>query len=151
VAVERLIGPVVDSAQRSMDGRVIEAHLSPGMAAVSADAELAQTVLRHLLDNAAKYSAPGMPIVVRAEAAANQVRVCVSDSGPGLREDELARVFERHFRGARTRDAVPGLGIGLAIARDIVLAHGGRIWAESTPSRGTTFTFTLPLATEPPR
>jgi two-component system sensor histidine kinase KdpD len=151
VAVERLIGPVVDSAQRSMDGRVIEAHLSPGVAAVSADEELAQTVLRHLLDNAAKYSAPGKPILVRAEAAANQMRVSVSDSGPGLQEDELAHVFERHFRGARTRDAVPGLGIGLAIARDIVLAHGGRIWAESTPGAGTTFTFTLPIATEPPR
>jgi two-component system sensor histidine kinase KdpD len=151
IAAAELIARAVQSSQQLVNGRVLDLRLAPGLPPVSADEDLAQTVLRHLLDNAAKYSAPGEPIVIRAESAEGQVRISVADRGPGLAEEELARVFERHYRGPRTRDAVPGLGIGLAIARDIVAAHGGRIWAESTPREGTTVTFTLPVAAEPKR
>jgi signal transduction histidine kinase len=104
------------------------------------------TVLRHLLDNAVKYSAPGTAIRVEAESEGGQVRITVADRGPGLREEELSRVFEKYYRAVRGRDGVPGAGMGLAIARDIVTAHGGKMWAESLPGEGTRFHFTLPAA-----
>lgn len=149
VAAGQLIAAAVEDLQRSLDSRVVDVQVAPGLAAVSADADLVRTVLRHLLDNAAKYSGPGQPIMIRAEAAENQVRISVADRGPGMGEAELTHLFERYYRGARTRDAVPGMGIGLAIARDIIAAHGGHIWAESTPGAGTTVTFTLPAEPEP--
>jgi K+-sensing histidine kinase KdpD len=149
LAVPPLIARAVQQSERLVNGRGIAVRVAEGLPLLSADADLLCTVLRHLLDNAAKYSEPGGAIVIDADAIPGQVRIRVTDRGPGLAEDEMERVFERHYRGARTRDAVPGMGIGLAIARDIVTAHGGRIWAASTPAGGTTITFTLPAATEP--
>lgn len=151
VAADQMIARAVREAQPLLNGRTLQVQVAPNLPPVSADENLARTVLRHLLDNAAKYSAPGSPIVIRGQAIEGQIRISVADRGPGLTAGELEHIFDRHYRGARTRDAVPGMGIGLAIARDIVSAHGGRIWAESTPGEGTTVTFTLPVAPEPPR
>ncbi len=145
-AVDTLIRGAAEDARRVLDGRGLDVRESGPLPRVSADAELIRTVLRHLLDNAAKYSAPGGRIVVSAEQAGSGVSIRVADSGPGLSETEVERIFERYYRGARTRDAVPGMGIGLAISREIVAAHGGRLWAESSQGQGTTFVFTLPLA-----
>lgn len=149
LAVHPLIARAVDQSQRLVNGWGIAVRVAEGLPLLSADEDLLCTVLRHLLDNAAKYSEPGGPIVISADAIPGHVRIRVADRGPGLPEDELERVFERHYRGAPTRDTVPGMGIGLAIARDILTAHGGRIWAESLPGPGTTITFTLPVAAEP--
>lgn len=151
VAADQMIARAVREAQPLLNGRTLQVQVAPNLPAVSADEDLARTVLRHLLDNAAKYAAPGSPILIRSEAIEGQIRISVTDRGPGLTTDELERIFDRHYRGARTHDAVPGMGIGLAIARDIVSAHGGRIWAESSPGEGTTVAFTLPAAAEPPR
>lgn len=145
-AVDALIRGAVEDAQRLLDGRALDVRATGPLPRVSADAGLIRTVLRHLLDNAAKYSAPGGRIVVSAEQAANGVSIRVADSGPGPSDAELQRIFERNYRGARTRDAVPGMGIGLTISRDIVAAHGGRLWAESSPGQGATFVLTLPPA-----
>ncbi|MGH9793397.1 MAG: sensor histidine kinase [Candidatus Acidiferrales bacterium] len=145
-AVDTLIRGGVEDARRVLDGRRLDVRENGPLPRVSADAELIRTVLRHLLDNAAKYSAPGGRIVVSAEQGENGVSIRVADSGPGLSEKETERIFERYYRSARTRDAVPGMGIGLAISREIVAAHGGRLWAESSPGQGTTLVFTLPLA-----
>jgi two-component system sensor histidine kinase KdpD len=143
---ESLIRDAIEDSKRLLEGREIQVRTEPNLPPVSADAELAGTVLRHLLDNAAKYSPPGTPIRVVAQVEDAQVRITVTDRGPGLSEQELSRVFEKYYRSARTRDAVPGAGMGLAIARDIVQAHGGKMWAESTPGQGARFHFTLPLA-----
>lgn len=145
-SVDGLIAGAVTASEKVLDGRPVQVNVEPGVSSVLADRGLIETVLRHLLDNAAKYSTPGKPIHVRAAGDEGHVQVRVTDLGPGLDDAELSQVFERNYRGARTRDSVPGLGMGLAIAREIVVAHGGRIWAESSLGHGSTFTFTLPTA-----
>ena len=145
---EELIQTVLNHSRRLLDGRAVQVRVAPALPLISADADLIRTVLRHLLDNAAKYSAPGKPIEIHAHREENQVQIRVTNHGPGLGDAELPKVFERYYRGARTEDAVPGMGLGLAIARDIIVAHGGRIWAESSPGDGTSFLFTLPVAAE---
>jgi signal transduction histidine kinase len=84
---------------------------------------------------------------VRAEAREDGIVFAVTDRGPGIREEERERVFEKFYRCDKDRRRIPGTGMGLAIAREIVQAHGGRIWAESTPE-GSRFCFSLPLAPE---
>jgi two-component system sensor histidine kinase KdpD len=96
-------------------------------------------VLSNLLENAFKYAPPGTEVRVVARTADGAVRVSVVDHGPGIPPDEQGMVFDRFYRGAR------GIGLGLAVARGLVEAHGGKIWAETTPGGGATISFTLPL------
>jgi signal transduction histidine kinase len=144
---EALIRGAVEESRPLLQGREIRVRVPAALPSLDVDAELIRTVLRHLLDNAAKYSSPGTPIQVSAEWdwEGEQVRISVADQGPGLREEELSHVFDKYYRGARTRDSAPGIGMGLAIARDIIAVHGGRIWAESSPGQGARFAFTLPV------
>jgi signal transduction histidine kinase len=81
---------------------------------------------------------------VRAREDGGHVHVTVTDRGPGIAEADLPRIFDRYYRGQRHEGE--GLGLGLFIVRKLVEAHGGRIWAESRPGEGATFTFTLPAA-----
>jgi histidine kinase len=134
---------------------------------VLADAARLMRVLRNLLDNALRYTPAGGRVWVAAELAAQAelpaVHVSVQDTGPGLPEGDAERVFERFYRSApsrmraerggssqvgQKRPAVPptGAGLGLTIARGLVQAHGGRMWAENVPGAGAAFHFTLPLA-----
>ncbi len=102
-------------------------------------------VLDNVLGNAAKFSPRDQPIDVRIERRDGNVVVAVTDRGDGIAPEDLKRIFDRYTRAARHSGTVPGAGIGLAIAREIVAAHGGRIWAESAgPGRGSTFTIALP-------
>jgi two-component system sensor histidine kinase KdpD len=149
-SAEALIRGALEDTRRLLEGREVRVGIASGLPPVTADVELIRTVLRHLLDNGAKYSSQGKPIRISAEVEGQQVRISVTDQGPGLSEQELSRVFEKYYRGAGTRELVPGIGMGLAIARDIVVAHGGRIWAESSPGQGSRFSFTLPPAREGP-
>jgi signal transduction histidine kinase len=117
---------------------------------VFADRERVHQVLFNLLDNAVRFTPEGGRVTVSASRHNGSVDVAVADTGPGIAAEDLARVFERFYRvdESRSRDD-GGTGIGLAIARSVVEAHGGRIWAESEPGRGTTFTFELPAAPPP--
>jgi K+-sensing histidine kinase KdpD len=142
--VASLIAGAHQHAERLLDGRDVEVRIEPGVPTVWADSELIGTVLRNLLGNAAKYSTPGKPIEIHGYEKEGQIMISVVDHGPGLSEDELIRVFEPYYRSPATANVVSGMGMGLAIAKNIVAAHGGRIWAESWPGRGATFTFTLP-------
>lgn len=107
--------------------------------------EIAQ-VLSNVIENASKYTSPGTEIAIRATRAAGEVRVEVADCGPGLPPEALERVFERFYRldGQNVRSG--GTGLGLAVAKGLVEAHGGRIWAENRPVGGARFVFTLPAA-----
>jgi signal transduction histidine kinase len=123
---------------------------------VDADPARIEQVLRNLLDNAVKYSPQGGMIVVRGELRERasfaeterqgEVVVSVADQGMGIAPEHLNRLFEKFFRvESEVGRRVNGTGLGLPIARAIVEAHGGRIWAESKLGQGSTFTFTLPL------
>jgi signal transduction histidine kinase len=123
----------------------LEAPAEPVRMAIG-EARFAQ-LLDNLIANAMKYSPPGAPIVVKIAVVDTVGKITVTDHGIGIPREHLARVFDRFYRVGGTADAVAGQGLGLSICKEIVNAHGGRIWAESEgPGRGSTFTFTLPLA-----
>jgi signal transduction histidine kinase len=104
-------------------------------------------VLRNLLDNALTHTPPGGEIAVAAHTEGQWVEVSVRDTGSGIATEDLPYVFERFYRDDRSRSrATGGAGLGLAIARQLVEAHGGRIWVESTEREGSTFTFALPTS-----
>jgi two-component system sensor histidine kinase KdpD len=111
------------------------------------DPELLGELIKQLLDNAQKYSAPGKPIAIGAEEQNGLVRITVRDEGPGLTELEQGRIFDKFYRARRDGGGVPGTGMGLAIAREIAEAHGGTVRVESQPGQGSLFTVTLPAAT----
>ncbi len=119
-------------------------------ARIEGDPDRLQRVLRNLLDNALRHTPAGGTIQVQAASADGQVQVSVSDSGPGVAEADLERIFDRFYRGelSRRRDgtsaATSGAGLGLAIARGLVQAHRGRIWAEPSPLGGVSVQIRLP-------
>lgn len=121
----------VDSAAEPMVARV--------------DPSRVAQVLDNFLGNAVKYSPEGCPINVAVTGSESEVVVAVTDGGEGLRTEDLEKVFERGYRATRGGTAVAGHGLGLAISKIIVAAHGGRIWAASDgPGRGSTFSVALP-------
>ena len=112
--------------------------------AVCADADRICQVLGNLIGNAIKFTPRGGRITLAARREGREVRVSVTDQGPGIPAADLERVFEPYWQAKST--ARLGAGIGLKIAKGLVEAHGGRIWVESKVGEGTTFTFTLPVA-----
>jgi signal transduction histidine kinase len=114
---------------------------------VQGDREQLRQLIVILVDNALRYTPQGGSVDVDVARSANQATVTVTDSGIGIEQAALRRVFDRFYRAddARNRDS-GGAGLGLSIARQLVEEHGGRITAESSPGRGSTFTVTLPLA-----
>jgi two-component system sensor histidine kinase KdpD len=108
-----------------------------------------EQVLANLLDNAVEYTPPDTPIEITARANAQEVVVEIADRGPGLPPGTEKRVFDKFFRAARG-DSRRGIGLGLAISRGIIEAHGGRIAAANRLGGGAVFTITLPRTGEPP-
>src|SRR5258706_86300 len=109
---------------------------------------LVEQVLSNLLENAARYAPPGTEVTVRAVAVAgtDEVEVAVVDHGPGVAEGERERIFDEFYRPRVEGRGPVGTGMGLAIVKGIVEAHGGRIWVEPTPGGGATFALRLPVA-----
>jgi K+-sensing histidine kinase KdpD len=117
----------------------------PKFPCVEADPHWIKQVFRNILDNAIKYSPDGGLVVIKGEVRANDVVVSVSDQGIGISPEDLIPLFEKYFR-VKTQAGIniPGTGLGLPIARVIIEAHGGRIWAESKLGQGTTMSYSLP-------
>ena len=138
-AIESMGGMVVDS------GVELESAGAPD-SLVMADADAMNQVFGNLVENALKYAKAGKRIRVGAQLLESEVEFYVQDFGPGIASEHLGRIFERFYRvdKARSRES-GGTGLGLAIVKHIVLAHGGRIWAESELGAGAAFHFTLPL------
>jgi PAS domain S-box-containing protein len=131
-------------AQAAAAGLRLAVDAAPGLPTVLGDPDRILQVLGNLLGNAIKFTPTGGRVALRASALRDGVELSVSDTGPGIGPDQLARVFDRFWQAKSARRA--GAGLGLAIAKGIVEAHGGRIRADSEPGVGTTFSFTLPLA-----
>jgi PAS domain S-box-containing protein len=124
----------------------ISAEIPAGLPQVNGDRDRLDQVLSNLLGNAFKFTPEGGRVMVRARKVDDSVQITVEDSGPGIPAADLPRIFDRYWRGDRaSRD---GAGLGLAICKGIVDAHGGNIWVESTVGRGTTFRFTVPCAAD---
>jgi signal transduction histidine kinase len=112
---------------------------------VTADRTRLEQVAANLIDNAVKYTPPGGRVDVEVRRAGDSALLRVRDTGPGIPPDELPRIFDRLFRGDRSR-AERGLGLGLSLVKAVVEAHGGTVDVVSEPGRGSTFTVSLPLA-----
>lgn len=128
-------------------GIELELKVPADLPAAWGNADRLQQVLINLLDNALRHTPRGGKVSVSGEPRNGQLVLSVEDTGPGIPPEDLPYIFERFYKveKARTRTTA-GTGIGLAIVKGVVEAHGGRVWAESTPGQGTTFTFTLPAA-----
>jgi two-component system sensor histidine kinase KdpD len=142
------IRAVLVQMESAVEGRDVRLDIEGDLPPVLADLEMIQLVLRHLIDNAAKYSPPGSPISISAHVGGHGMVVGIRNEGEGISEWESSKIFEKSYRGIGVRERVPGTGMGLAIARDIVLAHGGQIRIESVPGQGADFFFSIPLAAE---
>jgi len=124
-------------------GRVAVA-VAPEVPCVDADPARVERVLLNLVANALKYSPEGSGVRIDAVLRGPEVQVAVQNSGPGIDPEDLPRLFERFYRGRRSQRH-DGLGLGLYIVQVMVQAHGGRVWVDSRPGEGATFTFTLPV------
>ena len=147
-SLEEIIGAAIKSSHTALGARQVTVRIDPDVPLVECDAVLIERVLANLLENAGKYTPPLSPVQIRVHNVGSEVQVDVHDHGPGITRGREEIIFEKFTRGA-AESATPGVGLGLAICRAIVQAHGGRIWAEPGGGAGATFSFTLPLATPP--
>jgi two-component system sensor histidine kinase KdpD len=146
VAVPDVVHACLDRMSGLLDGRSTDVNLPAGVPAMSADPELAGLALRQLISNAVKYSPPGSKIEISSRRCEDMVVISVCDEGPGISPNEADAIFDRYYRGCRVQGSVPGTGMGLSIARDIIAAHGGRLWVNNRTQKGAEFAFTLPIA-----
>jgi two-component system sensor histidine kinase KdpD len=144
--VRELIETTVEEMRPLLRDHPLEVSVGPEMARVSLDRELVHRVLRHLIENAASYSPAGSSIEVSAVRDEHRLLVTVADRGPGIEPGEQPFVFDKFFRGKKQRSHAAGTGMGLAIVKAILEAHGGGIELKSQPGKGARFTFWLPLA-----
>jgi len=133
----------------SLRTRTIDVRLPKDLPPVPIDAVLIEQVLINILENAAKYTSKGSPLEISAERTDGVVVVAVADRGPGVPREHLEEIFEKFYRLPREGES-GGAGLGLAICRGIVEAHGGRIWAENREGGGAVFRFSIPIEGTPP-
>ena len=147
-AIEEVVGSALRASARALQQHVVSTALAADLPLVRFDAVLIERVLCNLLENAAKYTPAGSNIAISAQVHSALIEVTVYDDGPGLPPGREEALFEKFTRGER-ESAKPGVGLGLAICRAIIEAHGGTIAACASPSSGAGFVFSLPLGTPP--
>jgi PAS domain S-box-containing protein len=149
VDFDALVRECVEHQRTSAPDRVIDLKCIGSFPKVDLDPVRIEQVVGNLLGNALKYSDPGTPVRVEVRGADGELRVAVTNAGPGIAAEDLPKVFDRYYRTAAARSSgVRGMGLGLYIAKGVIEAHGGRIWVESR-SGETTFQFSLPACAEP--
>jgi two-component system, OmpR family, sensor histidine kinase KdpD len=145
IFIEDVIGSTVRRMDRSLQSFALRTSIRSTLPPVLADPIQISQVLYNLLENSIRFSPPGSELLISAARWHSMVEVRVTDHGPGIDEEVRERVFEEFYSRPAGRGR-GGTGLGLAIARAIVLAHGGKIWAEVAPGGGTSIVFQLPIA-----
>ena len=146
--LEEVVGSALKALSGVLDPQRVRVSLPEDLPMLQVDAVLIERVLCNLLENAVKYTPPGTPIEIAAQASSEWVRVTIDDRGPGLPKGREQAIFQMFERG-RKEAATPGVGLGLAICRAIVEAHGGTIRGETRAQGGARFTFELPRGVPP--
>lgn len=146
--VSEVLARVVEHFETQCTGRVVRVHVAKDLPRVSADKELLALALRQLMDNALKYSPPATPIMITADLEADRVVIRVQDRGPGIPNRDRDRIFDKFYRRGSSKNGVPGTGLGLYIAREILRTHGGDLRIEGEPGEGSEFCAALPLPKE---
>jgi two-component system sensor histidine kinase KdpD len=146
--LEEVVGAALDSARSMLKQHRVEVQVPADLPLVRIDALLIERVLVNLLENASKYTPAGSNVTLSAEVIRDQLKVSVSDNGPGLPVGREEALFQKFTRG-HPESATPGVGLGLAICRAIIESHHGKIVAINRPGGGVTFSFTLPLGSPP--
>lgn len=144
VAASQLVAEALELVRPLLDGYELEVQQPATLPAVRADRDRVNQVFSNLVGNAIKFTPRGGRITIGAAAANGEVVFRVADTGQGMSEAQLRHLFDRFWQGDRKDRR--GAGLGLAIAKGIVEAHGGRIWVESALGAGTTFYFSIPTA-----
>lgn len=148
VEIESVLKSAVSNFNGRGDERLRGLDGLPVLPKVFVDAEMMSLALRQLIDNALKYSPPFSEILLRADSEPDRVVIRIIDHGPGIPERDRDKIFEKFYRRASVRDRVPGSGLGLHIAREIVRAHGGELWVEEGQNAGSQFCLALPCFLE---
>lgn len=144
--IRELLDVTVEEMRGLLRGRPVEVDVETGMPAVSMDRDLIRRALRHLIENAVRYSPPGSAISLAAKRDEYRLLIEVIDHGPGIDAAEQPFVFDKFFRGRQHRSSAKGTGMGLAIAKAIMEAHAGGISVSSNPGKGACFTLWVPIA-----
>jgi two-component system sensor histidine kinase KdpD len=147
--IEEVLGAALNRLDESLRDRAVKTDLPDDLPMVAIDGVLMEQVFMNLLENALKYTPRGTPIDIGVRHEGGALVVAVTDAGPGIAAGEEEHIFEKFYR-VDQRGKQGGSGLGLTIARGIVEAHGGRIWAESVPGGGAAFRFTIPFVGTPP-
>jgi two-component system sensor histidine kinase KdpD len=146
--LEEVVGSALNRMEEALAGRHVQIELAPDLPLVPLDAVLIEQVFVNLLENAVKYTPPGSPLEVSASTRPAGVDVVVSDHGPGIPLGEEKRIFDKFYRVNAASGG--GVGLGLAICRGIVMAHGGQLFVENRPGGGALFRFQLPVEGQAP-
>ncbi len=144
--MEDVIQEAIAECRALLEKHAVDVQLPPNLPAVRMDINWIRKVLHHLLENAAKYSEAGKPIFISAEVKGSSLVTSVADRGAGIDDLDKALIFDKFYRGQSQRYRVQGTGMGLAIVKAIIEAHGGSVDVTSQPGFGSVFSFTLPIA-----
>jgi two-component system sensor histidine kinase KdpD len=145
-SVPEMIDTVLDRCAATLAKHQVRVELKEELPLVKVDARLLASALANLVENAAQYSEAQSEVVVCAVIDANTLTMSIQDEGPGITAQDIPRVFDKFYRGSsRSVNCREGTGMGLAIARGIVEAHSGRVWVESRPGHGSTFSLSVPV------
>jgi signal transduction histidine kinase len=151
VALGEWLARLLTTLKKAADQKGLQwqVTISPNLPTLNLDPDRMGQAVGNLISNAIKYTPPNGTLSIEAGVADTQTFIRVADTGPGILPEELERIFMPFYRGHTGRRFPQGMGLGLTIARDLVIAHGGRLEVESTPGQGSRFTIWLPLDAPP--
>jgi two-component system, OmpR family, sensor histidine kinase KdpD len=146
--LEEVVGAAIKLLEQTLSGHAVSVRLPADLPLLEFDAVLMERVLCNLLENAAKYTPPATPIEIAAAVVGDMAEICVRDHGSGIPQQRQQQIFDMFVRGT-PESSLPGVGLGLAICKAIVEAHGGTIHVTNHPQGGAEFVFSLPLGVPP--